>query len=88
MSQLALCAAVAQFNADVVHDRLRPGEMLTGGELERTVTPVPVFGDHLVNVDSQRPATLFAPGDELARRRQEWALLAAGNAHTGIYLRH
>lgn len=63
-------------------------EMLAGDEFERAVTPVPVFGDHPGrNVDAQRAAALLAPCDELARRRQEWAL-AAGNAHAGIDLSH
>ena len=39
----------------------------------------------IAELEEERDAT---PGDELARRRQEWALLAAGNAHAGIDLSH
>mgnify|MGYP002134013440 CR=1 FL=1 len=65
----------------------------SGGDTSRRIPP----GQHLVEQTAeavqvctsiQHPAALFAPCYELARRRQEWTLLAAGNPHTGINLRH
>ena len=73
LTQLALIHRPAGITHNPVHDRVAPRESLGATRLEAFFFGVTVkLTHHVFDADSQHHLAVFAPLDELTRRRPEW----------------